>query len=115
MRCYGLQPARVLCPWEFPGKNTGVRCHFPLQEIFQTQGWNPRRGQKEEEPAVLCSAPPTQIGEPPGRPPKWERTALKSWVVLIIENDKEVTESKLLPRTPYIVRKFQNVGLEIGR
>ena len=23
---------RLLCPWAFPGKNTGVRCHFLLQE-----------------------------------------------------------------------------------
>ena len=28
-------------PWESPGKNTGVGCHFLLQEIFQTQGLNP--------------------------------------------------------------------------
>ena len=29
------------CPWDFPGKNTGVGCHFFLQEIFLTQGSNP--------------------------------------------------------------------------
>ena len=27
---HGLQPIRVLCPWVFPGKNTGVGCHFLL-------------------------------------------------------------------------------------
>ena len=27
--------------WDFPGKNTGVGCHFLLQEIFPTQGLNP--------------------------------------------------------------------------
>ena len=37
----GFQPARLLCPWDFPGKNTGRGCHFPLQDIFPTQGWNP--------------------------------------------------------------------------
>jgi len=26
---------------DFPGKNTGVGCHFLLQEIFPTQGLNP--------------------------------------------------------------------------
>ena len=31
----------LLCPWVFPGKNTGVGCHFLLQEIFPTQGLNP--------------------------------------------------------------------------
>ena len=30
-----------LCPWDFPGKNTGVGCHFLLQGIFPTQGLNP--------------------------------------------------------------------------
>ena len=37
---YGLYPTRLLCPWDFPGKNTGASCHFLLQGIFQTQGSN---------------------------------------------------------------------------
>ena len=36
-----LQPTKLLCPRDFPGKNTGVGCHFPLQGIFPTQGSNP--------------------------------------------------------------------------
>ena len=35
-----LQPARVLCSWDFPEKKTGVGCHFLLQGIFLTQGQN---------------------------------------------------------------------------
>ena len=31
---------RLLCPWDCPGKNTGVDCHFLLQGIFPTQGSN---------------------------------------------------------------------------
>ena len=31
LRPRGLQPARLLCPWGSPGKNTGVGCHFLLQ------------------------------------------------------------------------------------
>ena len=27
---------RLLCPWDSPGKNTGVGCHFLLQGIFLT-------------------------------------------------------------------------------
>ena len=34
-------PARLLCPWDSPGKNTGVDCHFLLQGIFPTQGSKP--------------------------------------------------------------------------
>ena len=33
--------ARIPSPWNFPGKNTGVGCHFFLQGIFPTQGSNP--------------------------------------------------------------------------
>ena len=31
---------RFHCPWDFPGKNTGVRCQFLLQEFCLTQGLN---------------------------------------------------------------------------
>ena len=31
LRPHGLQPSRLLCPWNSPGKNTGVGCHFLLQ------------------------------------------------------------------------------------
>ena len=41
-RPHGLQLTRLLCPWDFPGKNTGVGCHFLLQGIFPTQGSNLR-------------------------------------------------------------------------
>ena len=41
LRPHGLQPARILCPWDSPGKNTGVGCQFHLQGIFPTQGSNP--------------------------------------------------------------------------
>ena len=40
LRPHGLQPARLLCPWDSPGKNTRVGCHALLQEIFPTQGSN---------------------------------------------------------------------------
>ena len=31
LRTSGLQPAKLFCPWNSPGKNTGVGCHFLLQ------------------------------------------------------------------------------------
>ena len=36
-----LEPARLLCPWDSPGKNARVGCHALLQGIFPTQGLNP--------------------------------------------------------------------------
>ena len=37
---HGLQLARLLCPWDSPGKNTVVGCHAFLQGIFTTQKLN---------------------------------------------------------------------------
>ena len=44
LRPHRLQPARLLCPWNSPGKNTGVGCHALLQGIFLTPG----------NPCLLC-------------------------------------------------------------
>ena len=50
------------CPWDFPGKNTGVTCHTLLQGIFLTQGPNPH----------LLGILQWQVGSlplaPPGKP-----------------------------------------------
>ena len=40
--CGPVWSARLLRPRDSPGKNIGVGCHFLLQGIFPTQGWNPR-------------------------------------------------------------------------
>ena len=40
LQAHELQPPRLLCPWNSPGKSTGVGCHFLLQRIFPTQRLN---------------------------------------------------------------------------
>ena len=45
---------------DFPGKNTGVGCHFLLQEIFPTQGSNPCLLHWQ-----VCSSPLSHQGSPP--------------------------------------------------
>ena len=54
-----LQPhelwlTRLLCPWDFPGKNTGVGCHFRLQGIFPTQGLNRHLLHWQTDSLPLC-------------------------------------------------------------
>ena len=41
LRRHGLKLARLLCPWDFPGKNTGMGCHSLLRGIFPTPGLKP--------------------------------------------------------------------------
>ena len=45
VRPHGQQPTRLPCPWDSPGKNTGVGCHFLLQGI---------KVKSEREVAQLC-------------------------------------------------------------
>ena len=45
-------------PWDSPGKNTGVGCHFLLQGIFLTQGSNP---------GLLHCRQTSSLSEPPGK------------------------------------------------
>ena len=37
---HGLQPARLLCPWDSPGKNTGAGCRASSRGSSFTQGSN---------------------------------------------------------------------------
>ena len=53
---HGLEPASLLCPWNSPGKNTGVGCHALLQGIFPTQGTEP--GSPALQADSLPSEPP---------------------------------------------------------
>ena len=39
---HGLQPTRLLHAWDFPGKSTGVGCHFLLQGHLPDPGFKPR-------------------------------------------------------------------------
>ena len=60
LQLHGLYPARLLCPCDFPGKNTGVDCHFLLLRIYLL---NP--GIEPESPAL---ADGFFAAEPPGKP-----------------------------------------------
>ena len=61
------KPARILCPWNSPVKNTGVGCHSLLQGIFLTLGSNPGL------PHCKADSLPS---EPPGKPRIYTHTYL---------------------------------------
>ena len=56
---HGLYPARLLCPWTSPGKNTGVGSHSPLQGIFSNSGIETR------SPTLQADS---LLSQPPGKP-----------------------------------------------
>ena len=55
---HGFQLTKILCPWDSPGKNTGVGCHFLLQGIFP---------QPRGQPESLSVASSFFTIEPPGK------------------------------------------------
>ena len=59
-----MEPTRLLCPWDFPGKNTRASCHFLLQGPFQTQG-SSRPG---DQTYVCCTGRRFFSTELPGKP-----------------------------------------------
>ena len=55
-----------LHPWDFPGKNTGVGCHFLLQEVFPTQGLNPGLPHCRQMPYCLSHQGALRVAPPDG-------------------------------------------------
>ena len=62
LQTHGLEPARLLCPWDSPGKNTGVGCHVLPQRFFPTQESNPGI-----EPRSLALQADSLLSEPLGK------------------------------------------------
>ena len=54
LRPHGLQPTRLLCPWDSPGNNTGVGYHSLLQGNLPNSGMEPR------SPAVQADSSPSE-------------------------------------------------------
>ena len=67
-------PARHLCPWDSPGKNTGVGCHLLLQGNSPTQGLN------QVSPALQADALLTELHQ---KAPKQRKVTCFSSVQLL--------------------------------
>ena len=52
---------RLLCPWNFPDKNTEVGCHFLLQGVFPIQGSNLGILHCRRFPALQVDFSPTEL------------------------------------------------------
>ena len=62
----GCKPTRLLPPWNFPGKGTGVGCHFLLQGIFVIRGLN-------------LGLPALRADTLPSEPPRSPNPQVHSW------------------------------------
>ena len=67
---HGLWPTKLLCPWDSPGKNTGVGCYALLQGIFPTQGIEP------ESPVVPALQADSSLLSHQGSPHRMDMQAI---------------------------------------
>ena len=80
LRPHGLQPTRFPCPWDSPGTNTGVGCHFFPQGIFLAQKLNP---------CLLCLLHCRLFftAESPGKPKReiyiWDKVFKRKYLILV--------------------------------
>ena len=77
LQLYGLCPSRLLCPWDFSGKNTGMGCYFLLQQIFPTQGSNLCLLEWRADSLPLA---------PPGKPRYLHNIHLSGYILLYVSH-----------------------------
>ena len=94
----GVKPTRLLCPWDFPRKNTGVGCHFLLQGSSQSQDWT----------WVFCIAGVFFVTEPRGKPCLDLWPILKSDCFLITEYFKKCYFC-ILDTSTFLDLHFENI------
>ena len=61
VRLHGLRPTRLLRPWDSPGKNTGVGCHFLLQCMKVESGSEVAQSCPTLSNPMDCSLPGSSI------------------------------------------------------
>ena len=79
LQLHGLYPARLLCPWDFPGKNTGAGCHFLLQCM---------KAKSEREVAQSCPtlSDPTDCSLPGSSVHGISQARVLEWVAIAFSN-----------------------------
>ena len=82
-RPHGLQPTRLLCPWDCPGKSTGVGCHCFLWESPILTLISQRRDLRLRERSPMFS-PHIQQQEMRGFEPSLPEPRAEIWVPLLL-------------------------------
>ena len=69
---HALWPVRLLCPWDFPGKNPGVGCHFPVASSRRSS-W------LRDQTHVSCGTWIDRTTEPLRKLLNWQGKGIFAW------------------------------------
>ena len=100
LRPRGLQPTRLLPPWDSPGKNAGVGCHFLLQGTFPTQVSRTAGRALPSEPPGKDENTALGRGENICRPSNWHRLNLQTYKWLVSSMSKRQTTQPQMEGRP---------------
>ena len=75
---HGLSPTRLLCLWNFPGKNTGVGCHF-FQGNLPNSGIQPASGRR------ILFLVAQMVNHPPAMQETWVQSLGRVCIQLVSE------------------------------
>ena len=71
------QPTRLRCPWDSPGKNTGVGCHYHLPGICKEQGMGRRQWAVSSEQGRKGCFLPSVLFQAQANAPPWGHLHLR--------------------------------------
>ena len=84
------QPNRLLCPWDSPGKNTGVGCHFPLQCMKVKSESEVAQSCPTLHDPKDCSPPGSSVhGILQARALEWDAIAFRNWELIMWEKRQD--------------------------
>ena len=109
-----LEPARLLCPWDSPGKNTRVGCHALLQGIFSTQGSNPslllwQEGPQHARPP--CPSPTPRVHPNPCLLSRWCHPDISSFVIPFSSCPQSFSASRSFQMSQLFASGGQSIGV----
>ena len=100
------QPTSLLCPWDFPGKNTRVGSHLLLQGISLTQGSDPR--------LLHWQAKSLLLGHQASPVPVTDVCTTNVCSVILRSNPNSIQVSRFLPSFSFSLIHSINTILDIG-
>ena len=95
------QPTRLPCPWDSPGKNTGVGCRFLLQCM---------KVKSESEVTQSCPTLATPWTTAYQAPPSMEFSRQESWSGLPFPSPVDLPDPGIEPRSPHCRQTFYHLS-----
>ena len=101
MRPHRRQPTRLPCPWDSPGKNTGVGCHFLLRCMKVKNESEVAQSCPTLSDPMDCSLPGSSVhGIFQARALEWGAIAFfikKRWYLYIMEYYSATMKNEIMP------------------